>query len=140
MSAAAGFGVLCVVLVFVVEAGRVWLCAAELQRAADAAALAGASQVYVWEERDGFGNVWLSEPFIDGELAREDALRVLERNVASLWKGGGLEKLFTDIEVNADDLEVSVRVRGRFESGLLRLFGISAVELAREASARHILP
>lgn len=79
--AAVGLTLLLAMAALVLDYARYWVYSAQLQTAADAAALAGATQMWVTQEVDGLGNVYSSNVWIDQFEAEREAMKVLDENL-----------------------------------------------------------
>lgn len=136
--AAAGMALLFVIAALVLDYARYWIYSAQLQTAADAAALAGASQMWVTQEVDGLGTVYSSEVFIDQFQAEQEARRVLDDNLQNMELARqGLTVISKDVTVNGPQVTVTAVVGAR---GLIGgVFGseFTASKIRRTATAEY---
>lgn len=111
---AAGLLVLLVIAALLLDYGRFWIYSAQLQTAVDAAALAGASQMWVVQEVDGLGTVYSSEVFIDQFQAEQEARRVLDDNIQNMELARqGLTVVTKDVTVNGPQVTVTAVVEAK---------------------------
>ncbi|MGB9880710.1 MAG: pilus assembly protein TadG-related protein [Anaerolineae bacterium] len=126
------------VVACLVDLGRALVCLAGLQSAADAAALAGASAVYVRVEVDGRGRVYDQEAYLDEDEATSRAMSVLNLNIDDMVRG------VDDISVKRKEVEieepfrVNVLVEADVRLQLLQAFlGIGEMRLGRRAGGEY---
>lgn len=136
--AAVGLGVFLILAALVLDFGRMWIIAAQLQTAADASALAGASAVYCRMQVDGLGHVYSTEFFMDPSEAEKQAKTVLNANLANMK---GYVPNSTVVTVYPSLLSVTVSVNGQGSGVLLSAAGVSnLVSIGRNASAKFVVP
>ena len=121
------------------DVGRLWVHSAQLQAAADAAALAGAATVSVRVEVDRFGNVYGYEVTIDPNVSTAEAVAVLDRNIEAMGFDG-LGVMVTEKKVSVTGLCVTVTVKARAPAYLLPILGerYGSVDIARTATAEYV--
>lgn len=116
--------------------GRFWVYSTQLQAAADAAALAGASKVYITQEVDGNGTVYSSTPSINEYEAQQEALNVLDQNLTRILQGQDLTVLNKQVLVQGLTVTVKVTVQGKWH--LLPFTSIGPATISRSATAEYV--
>lgn len=111
----------------------------ELQTAADAAALAGAQEVFVRQEVDSFGQVWSEQVYLNEQAAQQQASAVLDANLQRVMDRGLLTVTDREIAVDSDTLEVRVAVTGQVRVLLADRFGIRPSVIRRQAAASPVV-
>ena len=106
-----------------VDGTRAFLFRRTLQNAADAAALAGASEI----DRTALYSSGGSDVVIDADAARERAAEWLARR-----------SIATRAAVLADDAGVRVRLEGEVETTFLRIVGIESLPVGAESLAEPV--
>lgn len=135
---AMAMGLFVIVSALVLDFGRMWIYSTQLQSAADAAALAGASAIYCRMEVDGLGNVYSTEYFMDPVAAENEALNVLNLNLAHI---GGVTPVSHSISVHPANFQVDVAVAVKAQGVLIPATGDNGqVTIGRQASARFVPP
>lgn len=116
----------------IIDFGRVWLIAGEIQRALDAAALAGAQTVTVYVEVDKYGTVYRYEFISDPFSADSDARETFDQNTADLK-----DTSISWLDVVLDGTRVTVTSEFEVPTFLLRAFTTipPKIRLTRQASA-----
>lgn len=136
--AAAGLLVLLVIAALLLDYGRFWIYSTQLQTSVDAAALAGASQMWVTQEVDGLGTVYSSTVFIDQFQAEQEARRVLDDNLQNMELARqGLTVVSKDVMVNGPQVTVTAVIEAR---GLIAgMFGnqFAMSRIRRTATAEY---
>lgn len=107
----------------------------ELQTAADAAALAGAQEVFVRQEVDSVGQVWSEQVYLNEQAAHQQASAVLDANLRRVMDRGLLTVSDREIEVDPNSLEVRVAVTGQVRALLADRFGIRPSVIRRQGTA-----
>lgn len=114
----------------VADLGRIWVLRGEVQRALDAAALAGASNVTVYVEIDKYGNIYdyFVEP--DPVRAEADARDTFALNTSNLK-----DVTIDTVTVTIEDTKVTVTSNFRVKGILLPAFIPSAASIDMQLSA-----
>ncbi|MEM3486640.1 MAG: pilus assembly protein TadG-related protein [Candidatus Methanomethyliaceae archaeon] len=128
---------LLLILVLIIDFGILWNYNAELERAVDAAALAGASEVYVSRQVDGLGTVYWQNIYLDGARARQTAQSTLDQNLAKFIKQGVTVKS-VNININGFEVEVIVTLDARHY--FTALSGFRSTEITKRAVATYAGP
>lgn len=111
----------------------------ELQTAVDAAALAGAQEVWIRQEIDAAGVVYSQELFLNEEEARRQAQQVLDANLSKL-NPEQFQPTAKVIEVDSEALTVRVTVQGDVKPLLAHRLGLLSPVLSRTGTAEPALP
>lgn len=111
----------------------------ELQTAVDAAALAGAREVYIRQEVDAAGEVWTEQVYMDAGSAREKAAELLSANLARVTSAGLLSVTDQQIDVDPDGLTVRVEVTAQVRMLLADRFGLRPASIVRMGTATPVL-
>lgn len=136
--AAVGMAVFVVISALVLDFGRMWVYSSQLQSAADAAALAGASVIKCRLEVDALGTVYSAQYEMDPAEAKAEAQRVLDFNLARM---GGFAAKDKHVEAISGTMQVNVDVSGEALGTLLPATGSNpAVTIGRKASAKFVPP
>lgn len=107
-------GVTALLLVVGIDLLRVWVLWGRLQKAVDAAALAGAGSARVREEVDARGTVYAREVLLDPVEAKQEAEKVLNANLAELGVvEAGVVEVSRVITVQDNWVEVQLVVEAR---------------------------
>ena len=133
---AAAMVVFLAVAALALDYGRFWVYSTQLQGAADAAALAGASKVYVTQEVDGNGTVYSSVTSLNEYEAHQEALTVLDQNLTRILQGQDLTVLDKQVLVSGLTVTVRVTVQGRWH--LLPFTSIGPATISRLATAEYV--
>ena len=133
---AAGMVVFLAIAALALDYGRFWVYSTQLQGAADAAALAGASKVYVTQGVDGNGTVYSSATSLNEYEAHQEALNALDQNLTRILQGQDLTVLDKQVLVPGLTVTVRVTVRGRWH--LLPFTSIGPATISRMATAEYI--
>lgn len=115
----------------VVDLGRLWVACGEVQKALDAAALAGANTVSVQLEVDRYGTVYSQQFVTDPYRADADARSTLEANISHAGA------TVTNVSVTINGTKVSVAATFDVPMSLLAAWASAPprVTLTRSASA-----
>jgi len=111
----------------------------ELQTAVDAAALAGAQEVWIRQEIDAAGVVYSQELFLNEEEAERQAQIVLDENLSKL-NPEQVQVTAKVIEVDSEALTVRVTVQGNVKPLLAHRLGILSPVLSRTGTAEPAVP
>jgi Flp pilus assembly protein TadG len=116
----------------IVDFGRLWVAAGEIQRALDAAALAGANTTTVYVEIDKYGNIYNYLIETDPYEAEADAIGTFDYNTQ-----GFTDTTIASVTVVVDGTKVTVTSEFEVPTFLLRAFAPypQTIRLKRSASA-----
>jgi len=116
----------------VVDFGRLWVAAGDIQRALDAAALAGAYTTNVYVEIDRYGNIYNILFETDPYEAEAEAIGTFGYNTQGLT-----DTTITSVNVVVDGTKVTVTSEFEVPTFLLRAFAPypQTIRLRRSASA-----
>lgn len=128
--------VLLLLLAFAADLLRWQVAGHALQSAVDAAALAGAQEVWVRREVDASGKVWSEVTHLNVDEARQKATAVLDQNLSRIQSMVGTLTIVQK-EVLPDQVQMKVRVRvvAVPTAYLITRFGLVPPQIERWAEA-----
>lgn len=135
--AAATMPLLITLAVLAAEVLNWQVIAHELQTAVDAAALAGAHEVWVRQEVDSTGQVWSETLYLNEEEARHHALAVLAANLERVSRLVAVTEERVDID--AAEMVVAVTVEGRFRTLFAGRFQLWPGTITRTGAASPVV-
>ncbi len=133
--------VLLLLLVLAADVVRWQQISLAVQTATDAAALAGAQEVWVHREIDAGGGVWSQTLYLNEDSARQQAQDVLLRNLRRIEaRIGSVTIVRTAAHIDAPNMTVRVEASVTPGAFLAGRFGLVPPQISRVAEARPVLP